>query len=61
MPVLGLGGPGYGRLKASLDARAPGSQTFRVEGSGHFIAEEKPKALLTYLHAFLDQSDAPAN
>jgi pimeloyl-ACP methyl ester carboxylesterase len=61
MPVLGLAGPGYARLKASLDARAPGSQTLRVEGSGHFIAEEKPKAMLTYLHAFLDQSDAPAN
>jgi pimeloyl-ACP methyl ester carboxylesterase len=42
VPVLGLGGPGYSRLKAALDAKAPGSRTVRMEGSGHFIAEEKP-------------------
>lgn len=54
MPVLGLGGPGFKRLKASLDARAPGSRTFRVEGSGHFIAEEKPAILLQHLNEFLD-------
>lgn len=54
MPVLGLAGPGYPRLKATLDARAPGSKTYRVEGSGHFIAEEQPAALLRYLHDFLD-------
>ena len=54
MPVLGLAGTGYKRLKASLDANAPGSQTLRVEGSGHFIPEEKPAALLDDLHKFLD-------
>ncbi|MGF6492148.1 pimeloyl-ACP methyl ester carboxylesterase [Luteibacter sp. 621] len=54
MPVLGLGGPGYTRLKASLEATATTSTTYRVEGSGHFIAEEKPDALLTYLTEFLD-------
>ncbi|PRY04434.1 alpha/beta fold hydrolase [Paraburkholderia sp. BL25I1N1] len=54
MPVLGLGGPGYSRLKASLDASAPGSTTLRVEGSGHFIAEEKPAALLFDLNGFLN-------
>ncbi|MDR6632645.1 pimeloyl-ACP methyl ester carboxylesterase [Phyllobacterium sp. 1468] len=53
MPVLGLGGPGYKRLKASLDDRAPGSTTIHVEGSGHFIAEEKPDALIGYLKDFL--------
>jgi pimeloyl-ACP methyl ester carboxylesterase len=52
-PVLGLGGSGYSRLKAALDAKAPGSKTFRIEGSGHFIAEEKPAALLGYLGDFL--------
>ncbi|BBD96976.1 alpha/beta hydrolase [Sphingobium amiense] len=57
MPVLGLAGPGYTRLKASIDARAPGAATIRVEGSGHFIAEEKPSALLDYLRGFLDRSD----
>jgi pimeloyl-ACP methyl ester carboxylesterase len=54
MPVLGLGGPGYPRLKSALDAKAPGSRTFRIEGSGHFIAEEKPAALLAYLLEFLN-------
>ncbi|MDA9451245.1 MULTISPECIES: alpha/beta fold hydrolase [unclassified Bradyrhizobium] len=53
MPVLGLGGPGYPRLKAALDAKAPGSQTFKIEGSGHFIAEEKPAALVQHLLEFL--------
>jgi pimeloyl-ACP methyl ester carboxylesterase len=54
MPVLGLGGPGYARLKANLEGTAPGSRTFRIEGSGHFIAEEKPAELLGYLHEFLN-------
>jgi pimeloyl-ACP methyl ester carboxylesterase len=53
MPVLGLGGTGYQRLKATLDAKAIESKTFKVEGSGHFIAEEKPAALLNYLKNFL--------
>ena len=53
MPVLGLGGTGYTRLKASLEAGAPASQTFKIEGSGHFIAEEKPEELLKYLQKFL--------
>jgi len=54
MPVLGLGGPGYPRLKSALDVKAPGSRTFRIEGSGHFIPEEKPAALLAYLLDFLN-------
>ncbi|NPD70033.1 alpha/beta hydrolase (plasmid) [Lichenicola cladoniae] len=57
MPVLGLGGPGYSRLKAALDEAAPGSTTLRVEGSGHFIAEEKPQALLDALDRFLGNTD----
>jgi pimeloyl-ACP methyl ester carboxylesterase len=54
MPVLGLGGPGYSRLKANLETKAPGSRTFGIQGSGHFIVEEKPAVLLSYLHDFLD-------
>ena len=54
MPVLGLAGPGFGPLKALLDAKAPESRTLRVEGSGHFIAEEKPAVLLQHLNEFLD-------
>lgn len=61
MPVLGLGGPGYPRLKAALDVLAPGSHTYRVEGSGHFIAEEKPEDLLAALHSFLDASGPAAH
>jgi pimeloyl-ACP methyl ester carboxylesterase len=53
MPVLGLGATSFIRLKATLDAKAPGSKTVKVEGSGHFIAEEKPEALLGYLTEFL--------
>jgi len=40
-------------LRTILRAKAPGSRTFRIEGSGHFIAEEKPAELLGYLHEFL--------
>lgn len=53
MPVLGLGGPGYPRLKATLEAKATDVNTYRVEGSGHFIAEEKPEVLLTHMKDFL--------
>jgi pimeloyl-ACP methyl ester carboxylesterase len=55
MPVLGLGGPGYPRLKSALDAQAENSQTFRVEGSGHFISEEKPNELLAHLKDFFGE------
>jgi pimeloyl-ACP methyl ester carboxylesterase len=50
MPVLGLAGPGYKRLKAALDEYAPGSRTIQIPGSGHFIAEEKPQVLAAYLN-----------
>ena len=53
MPVLGLGATSFIRLKATLDAKAPRSNTIKVEGSGHFIAEEKSDALLGYLAEFL--------
>lgn len=53
IPVLGLGGPGYKRLKANLYAKAPGSRSFRIDGSGHFIPEEAPMALLAHLRDFL--------
>lgn len=57
--VLGLGGVSYGRLKAFLDVAAPGAQVIEVEGSGHFVPEEKPEALLRYLHQFLDGEGVP--
>lgn len=55
IPVLGLGGPGFPRLKAALDMKAPGSVTHRIDGSGHFIAEEAPEVLLRHLRDFLDR------
>ena len=54
MPVLGVAGPAFPRLKALLDAKAPGSATIRIEGTGHFIAEEKPTALLGYCRTFFE-------
>jgi pimeloyl-ACP methyl ester carboxylesterase len=53
MPVLGLGGPGYSWLKATLSGKATDLRVLKVEGSGHFIAEEKPEATLGYLADFL--------
>ena len=53
MPVLGLGGPGFGWLKATLSGKATDLRVIKVEGSGHFIAEEKPEATLGYLADFL--------
>lgn len=54
MPVLGVGGPAYPRLKALLDLKAPGSSTVKIESSGHFIAEEEPVALLGYCRTFFE-------
>ncbi|MDC0709642.1 alpha/beta hydrolase [Stigmatella sp. ncwal1] len=53
MPVLALGGPGYGWLKSTLTGKATDLRVLKVEGSGHFIAEEKPEATLGYLADFL--------
>lgn len=53
MPVLGVGGPAYLRLKAMLQTKAPGAATFQIVNCGHFIAEEQPLALLHYLSDFL--------
>jgi hypothetical protein len=39
-----LGGPGYNRLKATLTPEVADLRVIKVEGSGHFIAEEKPEA-----------------
>ena len=54
MPVLGVGGPAFPRLKALLNAKAPGSTTVRIEGTGHFIPEERPVDLLGYCRTFFD-------
>ena len=53
MPVLALGGPGYNRLKVTLTPKVADLRVIKVEGSGHFIAEEKPEAIIGYLEDFL--------
>jgi pimeloyl-ACP methyl ester carboxylesterase len=55
MPILGIGGPGFVRLKVTLEAKANESKTFKIEKSGHFIAEEAPTELLGLLHDFLQR------
>lgn len=44
MPVLGLAGPGYEWLKATLANKATNAKVFRIEKSGHFVQEEQPEA-----------------
>ena len=53
MPVLGLGGPGYGPLKATLESKATDVRVTKVEGSGHFIQEEKPEVTIRQIEDFL--------
>jgi hypothetical protein len=45
--------PKYRRKPTTL-ALSPTTSPTRIEGSGHFIAEEKPAALLAYLSNFLN-------
>jgi pimeloyl-ACP methyl ester carboxylesterase len=53
MPVLGLGGPGYDWLRFTLPNKTIDAKVLKIEGSGHFIAEEKPEAVLKALFDFL--------
>jgi pimeloyl-ACP methyl ester carboxylesterase len=54
MPVLALGGPGYGWLKATLEPTVANLKVLKMEGSGHFIAEEKPLETIAAIQAFLN-------
>ncbi|QNP42242.1 alpha/beta hydrolase [Lysobacter terrestris] len=56
MPVLGLAGPGYGWLNSVLTTRARNAKVYKLADSGHFIAEEQPEEMLTYLLPFLKQN-----
>ena len=53
MPVLALGGPGYGWLASVMPAKAADLTVVRLPNSGHFIAEEVPDELLDHLDRFL--------
>lgn len=53
MPVLGLGGPGYGWLSYALPKKATHVQVVQVAGSGHFVPEEKPAVAVAEIKRFL--------
>lgn len=57
MPVMGIGGPAYNRLNASLAGKASHLQMVKAEGSGHFIPEEKPQQTVDAILGFLKQSN----
>ncbi|WP_431241434.1 alpha/beta fold hydrolase [Flavobacterium sp. P21] len=54
MPVLAIGGPGYNWLQYVLPAKTTNLKVVKAEGSGHFIAEEKPQVVIDYITEFLD-------
>ena len=53
MPVLALGGPGYGWLAGVMPAKADDLEVVQIKNSGHFIAEEVPEELIDHLERFL--------
>ncbi|MEI9910250.1 MAG: alpha/beta hydrolase [Bacteroidota bacterium] len=53
MPVLGIGGPGFGWLQSVIPGKTVNSKVVQAEGSGHFIAEEKPEAAARFMIDFL--------
>ena len=58
MPLLSLGGPGYGWLKAAmLINRAENASVVKFKDSGHFIPDEQPKVLVKHLRDFLDSGE----
>lgn len=54
MPVLGIGGPGYDWLKFTLPNKTTDLKVEKVEGSGHFIAEERPEIVIKDIIDFLN-------
>jgi pimeloyl-ACP methyl ester carboxylesterase len=53
LPILGLGGPGYGWLADTLNRHATNVKTIKLDDSGHFIAEEQPQEMLNDIDEFL--------
>lgn len=54
MPVLGLGGPGFDWLRFTLPNKTTDPKIVKIEQSGHFIAEEKPAAVIKEINDFLN-------
>lgn len=53
MPVIGIGGSGYELLKRELPTYAADLKVVKIEGSGHFILEEKPEETASLIIDFL--------
>lgn len=53
MPVIGIGGSGYELLKRELPTYAADLKLAKIEGSGHFILEEKPEETADLIIEFL--------
>lgn len=53
MPVLAIGGPGYGWLQAVLTPKTTNLKLIKAEGSGHFVQEEKPAETVAWIQDFL--------
>lgn len=54
MPVLGVGGSGYGMLEMSLSNAAIDLQLKKIEECGHFILAEKPNETAKFIVEFLE-------
>jgi len=57
MPVLAIGGPGYGWLEAVLTPKTTKLKLVKAEGSGHFVQEEKPAETVAWIDDFLNRND----
>ncbi|PKA99810.1 pimeloyl-ACP methyl ester carboxylesterase [Flavobacteriaceae bacterium MAR_2009_75] len=54
MPVLGIGGSGYGMLQISLPNSTTDLQLEKIDECGHFILAEKPNETAKLIIDFLD-------
>jgi pimeloyl-ACP methyl ester carboxylesterase len=54
MPVLGIGGSGYGMLEMSLPNATIDLQLKKIEECGHFILAEKPNETAKFITEFLE-------
>jgi pimeloyl-ACP methyl ester carboxylesterase len=53
MPLLAIGGPGYGWLKTTLASKSLDHRVVKIADSGHFVPEEQPERVLELIDAFL--------
>lgn len=53
MPVLGIGGSGYELLQRELPTYCTDLKVVKIDGSGHFILEEKPEETAHQILEFL--------